>query len=95
MLLIYHGRLVITLTFVIDISYLRQLHFQNMGISAVEKGVIQMSLNTFPMTFSTDSNCSNLGFELAIHKPRFANRLYLVTDHFKQFFVKFANQNLR
>ena len=95
MFLIYHGRLVITLTFVTAISYLSQLHFQNMGISAVEKGVIQMSLNTFPMTFSTDSYCSNLEFELAIHKPRFANRLYLVTDHFKQFFVKFANQNLR
>ena len=34
------------------------------------------------------------GFELAIRESQFANRLCLFADHFKQFFMKFANQNL-
>lgn len=32
------------------------------------------------------------GFELATHGSRIANRLFV--DHFKHFFMKFANQNL-
>ena len=34
------------------------------------------------------------GFELAIRESQFANRLCLFADHFKQFFMEFANQNL-
>ena len=33
------------------------------------------------------------GFKLAIHEPGFADRLCFLADSFKQFFVKFANQN--
>ena len=32
-------------------------------------------------------------FESAICESRFADRLYLFADHYKQFFMKFASQN--
>ena len=37
---------------------------------------------------------TNTGFKLAIYELQLADQLYLFTDHFNKYIVKFANQSL-
>ena len=45
------------------------------------------------MLLSLGTKCKIVGFELAIYKLWFTDRLCFFVDHFKEFFVKFVNQN--